>query len=207
MNFKQLCSDAIKEAAPSKALRMQELLGQDYHFLGLDAAARRRVFAPYLKEIGEEGEIDWEFIDSCWEQNIREFQYFGLSYLLAVRDKLQKEDLPKLRSLMITRPHWDTANIFQKLLNYLSAKSPEFGSVYLEWAGDMDEPWLQRVVLLHQMGRGVYTDLELQENIMKACQDSEEPCVRSALKKSQTMLRKLEPASGDRGLSSGSERP
>ena len=40
--------------------------------------------------------IDWDFVDTCWEKDAREYQYVAANYLKAMQSYLTKDDLPKL---------------------------------------------------------------------------------------------------------------
>ena len=181
MNFKQLCTDLIKEADPQKAETMTRLMGSEFKFLGVDAKARRRIMQPYLREAAEtETEIDWDFVACCWDQNLREFRYLALQYLLRQRNLLANDAYKKLEKLMKDQPGWDTGNYFQKIVNFLTARYPQTKKTVLRWSNS-DDPWFKRVALLHQLDRGAYADLELQEKILLNCLGAQEKPVKLAV--------------------------
>lgn len=181
MNFKQLCTDMSKEVDVRIATDMAKVFGNRFSFKGLDASARARVIADQIETArAEESEIDWEFVDVCWEQNIREFQYFALSYLMAMRQLMQKEDLSRLKDLIVDKPEWDTNNILHKLVNIHTAYYPELEEEVAQWASAAD-PWLRRTAILHQLSRAQYTDWELLEKILDANIGYEEEVVQEAI--------------------------
>ncbi len=47
--------------------------------------------------------IDWDFVDTCWEKEPREYQYVAANYLKALQSYLTKDDLPKLERLVVTQ--------------------------------------------------------------------------------------------------------
>lgn len=180
MNFKQLCTDLSKYANKQKATEMAHLMGNTYAFKGLDSTARAKVMEDQLASDKEPEKLDWEFVECCWDQNIREFQYFALQYLSARRDLLQKQDLTKLKKLIVDKPGWDTNNILHRLVNLLTALHPDLGAKILAWS-QSDDPWLKRAAILHQMDRGIYADEELLAQIWQNCLGDPHDFVQAAL--------------------------
>ena len=43
--------------------------------------------------------IDWTFVEECWQQPYREFQYIAMDYLDKKKKELRPEDFPKLKEL------------------------------------------------------------------------------------------------------------
>lgn len=182
MNFKQICTEVSKWANSEKAEEMSRLIGQDHEFVfkGLDANARTIIMKAQLDADKNPDSIDWEFVDTCWEQNIREFQYFALTYLMARCHLLQEEDLAKLEQLIVTKAYWDTNNILHKLVNMLTALHPQKTAEVVAWSKEED-PWLQRTALLFQLGRCEYINLQDLEEVLANSIDSCDPNVRRAI--------------------------
>lgn len=181
MNFKQLCTDMSKEVNEQVATEMAKVFGNRFTFKGLDASARARVIADQIETArAEETEIDWEFVEVCWEQNIREFQYFALSYLMAMRQLMQKDDLYRLKDLIVDKPEWDTNNILHKLVNIHTAYYPELEGEIVKWANSAD-PWLRRTAILHQLSRAQYTNWELLKEILDANIGYQDEVVQEAI--------------------------
>ena len=51
--------------------------------------------------------IDWDFVDTCWEKEPREYQYVAANYLKAMQSYLTKDNLPKLERLVVTKSWWE----------------------------------------------------------------------------------------------------
>lgn len=183
MNFKQLCTDSLKESDAKKAESMSRVTGGRFRFVGMDAQTRHQVFKPFLEEEEPENPIDWEFVETCWDQKLREFQYFALVYLFHRRSDLEKEDMAKLKTLTSDKGGWDTGNLVQKLVNYLSARYPELEDEVVEWAAT-DDPWLQRCALQHQLGRGSFTNTESLGKIIDYCIHSNNRYVKKSIERS-----------------------
>lgn len=183
MNFKQLCTDLIKVADLKKAKSMEKALGGRFRFMGLDAETRRTHLQPYLDEEEPIEPIDWEFVEICWDQLFREFQYIALSYLLYRRDSLEPSDIKHFKTLAFQNAWWDTGNMLQKLMNYFTARYPELEDEMVNWA-KADDPWLNRCALLHQLGRGKHTRIDILEKALKECSRSKDRYVLSAMYRS-----------------------
>lgn len=193
MNFKQLCTDLSKYTNRQKAREMEFLMGHAYSFKGLDSMDRAKVMEEQLSGDKNPDKLDWEFIACCWEQNIREFQYFALQYLTARRALLGKQDLGKLKKLIVEKPGWDTNNILHRLLNLLTALYPELGDKVLVWS-EGEDPWLKRAAILHQLNRGNYTDQELMTKIWANCLGDSRDFVQEALVEGLKNLQTAQPA-------------
>lgn len=192
MNFKQLCTDMIRASNPAKAEKMASIMRGQFRFLGLDARTRRKVCMNQFTEAKRDTEIDWDFVDSCWDQYIREFQYIAADYLIHQRNLLGVEDFTRIKHLIETKPWWDTGDLLQKLVNFLSAKFPELEQEVIRWSLHKD-PWLKRVALQHQIGRGPYTNREILEEIILNCSKSTDPFVKRAIGRSLRDLRNSHP--------------
>lgn len=183
MNFKQLCTDSLKESDPAKAASMARVTGGVYSFIGMDARARQKIFQPFLDSEDPDSPIDWEFVEICWDQKLREFQYFALIYLFHRRNSLEKDDLAKLKRLAGEKGGWDTGNLVQKLVNFLTARFPELEEEVVKWARS-DNPWIQRCALQHQLGRGSYTNTDSLEKIIDHSIDTKNRYVRKSIERS-----------------------
>lgn len=180
MNFKQLCTDLSKEMDAEKAESMSRLMNGEFTFKGLDTGARARVMKAQLDAAKDDTDIDWEFIDCCWEQNIREFQYFALNYLMKMHHLLKIDDIARLKQLIVEKPGWDTNNILYKLINIHTAYYPELEQTVVAWSKE-GNPWLQRTALLFQMNRAQYTNTELLEEVLLNSLDSDNAYVQNAI--------------------------
>nr|WP_194249667.1 DNA alkylation repair protein [Streptococcus pneumoniae] len=63
--------------------------------------------------------IDWDFADTCWEKDPREYQYVAANYLKAMQSYLKETDLPKLEQLVVTKSWWDTVDILDRVVGSL----------------------------------------------------------------------------------------
>ena len=109
--------------------------------------------------------IDWNFVDTCWEKEPREYQYVAANYLKAMQSYLTKDDLSKLERLVVTKSWWDTVDILDRVVGNLVYGKPELGEIILQWSLS-DNIWLRRVAIDHQLLRKEKTDVQLMEKIL-----------------------------------------
>ena len=79
----------------------------------------------YFPEAKKTKIIDWDFVDTCWEKESREYQYVAANYLKAMQSYLKDSDLPKLEQLVVTKSWWDTVDILDRIVGSLVYDKPE----------------------------------------------------------------------------------
>lgn len=70
------------------AIAMSKYMRNLFDFYGLPTPKRKDVYNNFIKSEKKLKKIDWEFLDKCYEDNHREFQY--LVYDLVRRKKMTK---------------------------------------------------------------------------------------------------------------------
>lgn len=88
-----------RENAISMAKYMRDL----FPFYGIAISKRKAVYKNLLKEEKKLGKVGWEFLNQCYQDSHREFQYFVCDYLLAMKDYLTYEDIPKIKQYIIRK--------------------------------------------------------------------------------------------------------
>ena len=79
------------------AISMAKYMRNLFLFYGIPTPKRKAVYKDFLKEEKGLGKIDWKFLDQCYQDLHREFQYCVCDYLLAMKEYLTYEDLPKIK--------------------------------------------------------------------------------------------------------------
>ncbi len=79
-----------------KAIKMAAYMRNQFSFYGLQTTERRNIYKDFLKQEKKSKIVDWKFLDQCWADKHREFQYFVLDYLSAMQHFLTYDDIPKL---------------------------------------------------------------------------------------------------------------
>ena len=151
-----------------------------FSFLGVAAPERNKLYKKYFPEAKKTKIIDWDFVDTCWEKEPREYQYVAANYLKAMQSYLTKNDLPKLERLVVTKSWWDTVDILDRVVGSLVANHPELEEVLLKWSLS-DNIWLRRVAIDHQLLRKEKTDVQLMEKILLNNLDQPEFFINKAI--------------------------
>ena len=64
------------------AIKMSKYMRDMFKFYGLATPKRKLFYKELLKEDKTNKVIDWEFLDKCYEDEYREFQYLVMDYLV-----------------------------------------------------------------------------------------------------------------------------
>ncbi len=180
MNFKQFCSDILILSDPEIAAQMKSYMRNKFDFLGVPAARRREASLKQFETAHEEGEIDWEFVDACWEQNFREFQYVAIDYLTIMSSFLKEEDIDLIENLITDKSWWDTVDNLNLCVGNLIKEYPDLAENVLTWSKS-DNIWLRRSAIIHQLSYKENTNTELLAEIIKNNFDSDEFFIKKAI--------------------------
>ena len=159
----------------------------------IPAPQRRKLYRPFLKEEKKGKQIDWIFLDLCMDETCREFQYLAYDYLLALKDEVRLEDIPRIRKQALTKPWWDTIDFFDQVIGSLALRDERVKAVMREWAC-ADDMWLRRIAIDHQLGRKERTNTALLEQILVWNLGSEEFFINKAIGWSLREYSKQDPA-------------
>nr|WP_152036373.1 DNA alkylation repair protein [Streptococcus pneumoniae] len=88
--------------------------------------------------------MDWDFADTCWEKELRKYQYVAANYLKAMQSYLKETDLPKLEQLVVTKSWWDTVDILDRVVGSLVYEHPELEEIILILFENLFKPRQQR---------------------------------------------------------------
>jgi len=146
------------------ACEMSAYMRDMFPFLGIKKPARAALQKDFLKAAKKTRTVNWAFVEECWTLE-REFQYLALDYLRVVQPLLTPDDIPRLRTLAVTKSWWDTVDFIDSLVGDIALRFPEVNSVILEWSTD-ENIWLRRIAIDHQLQRKNRTDTELLEQII-----------------------------------------
>ncbi|MTR53729.1 DNA alkylation repair protein [Streptococcus parasanguinis] len=156
----------ILEAAtvPEKIPDMEAYMKNKFSFLGVQKPILKKIerefFKPFIKN-----PIDWAFVEECWQQPYREFQYIAMDYLDKKKKELRPEDFPKLKQLAQTKSWWDSIDQLDLIIGEITFHYPETKQVMLEWSKDQDF-WLRRIAIDNQLMRKEKTDTDLLEKVI-----------------------------------------
>lgn len=154
-----------KEQDAAYAAKMAAYMRNLFPFYGLPTPKRKAVCKPFLQDAKKHGRIDWLFLDQCYGDDHREFQYFVIDYLSAMQNRLVWADLTHIETYIRTKQWWDTIDGFDKIVGHLAFCDPRGKEQMLQWSVDPDF-WVRRIAIDHQLGRKEQTDTQLLEKIL-----------------------------------------
>ncbi|MFA3799925.1 DNA alkylation repair protein [Leptotrichia hongkongensis] len=166
MDFNKLYEEMIQHKNEEQAQKMSKYMLNKFEYIGIKTPERRKIFKNFFKEYKNEEKIDWEFVNKCWENKYREFQYVAADFLKNKKDKLTIDDIPNLKQLILKKSWWDTIDNLDMTIGALALKDSNVNKILLEWSID-ENIWLRRIAIDHQLLRKEKTNTELLEKILK----------------------------------------
>lgn len=155
-------------ADPARAAQMRAYMRGQFPFLGISTPARREASQHTLRGMRN---LDRSFIAACFQAEERELQYVACDHIRGVGIT----DPELAHSLIRIKPWWDTVDALAKPIGAGSD-----ASTMRRWAVDEDF-WVRRVAIIHQLGLGHRTDLELLNWIIQQNLGSEEFFINKAI--------------------------
>lgn len=150
-----------KEKAEHEARYMRN----QFRFYGLQSAQRKALYKDFLKSEKKNANIDWAFLDKCYQDEYREFQYLVADYLIMMQDRLNYHDVPKLLNYIKQKQWWDTIDKFDRIVGNIGLSDSRIDDVMLKWSTDEDF-WVRRIAIDHQLLRKEKTNTGLLEKIL-----------------------------------------
>ena len=150
MNLMCLISDLEENRNELLAESMSKYMQDKFRFLGVRGATRTEIYKKYFPDARKTKTIDWNFVESCWNKEEREFQYVVVYYLKAMQKFLKREDISRLKYLIVTKSWWDTVDLLAKVVGSLVIRIEGYDQIMLEWSKDSNI-WLRRVAILYQL--------------------------------------------------------
>lgn len=144
-----------------EAQRMSQYMRNKFVYFGIHSQQRKTLAKPFIKE--HLSSLNWDFVNACWDQNYREYQYIALDYLKHPRitKLLAYDDHKHLRKLVETKTWWDTTDNLTKPIGHTILSHRIFGTKLMQsWAEDPNM-WIRRTAILHQLSFRQNTDVQL----------------------------------------------
>lgn len=150
MKLLDLITDLEENRNELIAESMSKYMQDKFRFLGVRGATRTEIYKKYFPDARKSKIIDWGFVESCWNKEEREFQYVVVYYLKAMQKFLKREDISRLKYLIVTKSWWDTVDLLAKVVGSLVIRIEGYDQIMLEWSKDSNI-WLRRVAILYQL--------------------------------------------------------
>ena len=137
MDAKILLKQLEDQADPAKEPPMEAYKKNKFSFLGVQKPILKKIereyFKPFIKD-----PIDWTFVEECWQQPYREFQYIAMDYLNKKKKELRPEDFPKLKELAQPNPWWDSIDQLDLIIGEITFHYQENKNIMRKWSLDKD---------------------------------------------------------------------
>ena len=167
-------------ANPETAVGMAAYQRNQFSFLGIKTPVRRELTKPIIKAAKQSGVIDWDLVETAWEQDACEYQYVALDMLKAQMDLLVPDDLARFQSLAMRKSWWDTVDNMAHEVGHIVVTYPETKATMLVWS-QHDDFWVRRLAILHQLFLKDQTDTSLMTAILTVNFGSSEFFINKAI--------------------------
>lgn len=147
------------------AIAMSKYMRNLFKFYGIPTPKRKTIYKDFLKEEKKNKIVDWEFLDRCYADEHREFQYLVSDYLIAMNAFLTYDDISKIKKYIKSKQWWDTIDFLDRVIGEISFRDSRVDDLMLDWSKD-DDFWIRRIAIDHQLCRKKKTNTELLEKII-----------------------------------------
>ena len=144
---------------------MAKYMQDKFEFLGVRGTKRTELYKKYFPTAKKSKNIDWDFVETCWNREEREFQYAVVYYLRAMQKFLKREDISKLKYLIVNKSWWDSVDLLAKVVGSLVIRIEGYEQMMLEWSKDSNI-WLRRVAILYQLSLKEKVDEKVLDEIL-----------------------------------------
>ena len=165
MKLLDLITDFEENRNELLAESMSKYMQDKFRFLGVRGATRTEIYKKYFPDARKTKTIDWDFVENCWNKEEREFQYVVVYYLKAMQKFLKREDILRLKYLIVTKSWWDTIDLLAKVVGSLIIRIEGYDQIMLEWSKDSNI-WLRRVAILYQLSLKDKVDKQVLDKIL-----------------------------------------
>lgn len=169
-----------KNANLADRVAMKKYMRNQFEFYGIKTPKRREIYREFLKEERKLKQIDWEFLDECYADEHREFQYLVCNYLERMQNFIEPKDIAHIQKFIQTKSWWDTVDSFNKVIGKLTLRNEEVKQLMRKWTVDEDF-WLRRIAIIHQITFKEQTDPELLQEVILENLGSDEFFINKAI--------------------------
>ncbi|PID66264.1 MAG: DNA alkylation repair protein [Gammaproteobacteria bacterium] len=168
------------EQNKEKAVRMADYMQNRFRFYGIQTPLRRTLYKDFLNREKQRQQIDWPFLDQCYADEYREFQYLVLDYLTAMQKQLRYEHVANMLPYIKSKQWWDTIDGFDRIIGNIGLFDNRIDELMLKWSTDTDF-WLRRLAIDHQLLRKEQTNTDLLAKILVNNLNSDEFFINKAI--------------------------
>lgn len=162
------------------AVAMSKYMRDQFGFYGIGTPKRKAIYKYLIRAEKKGKRIDWDFLDKCYDDEHREFQYLVSDYLLALKQLVTFEDISKIEKYITTKSWWDTVDLLCKVIGDVGLRDTRVKKRMLDWS-ESGNIWIKRTAIEHQLSSKEKTDTELLEQIIVNCFGTDEFFINKAI--------------------------
>lgn len=147
------------------AKKMASYMRDKFKYYGIPTPKRKAVYKSILNKEKKSGAVDWGFLEKCWNDEYREFQYVVMDYLTAMQKFLKYDDVAAIERFVRSKQWWDTIDGLDRIVGNIAFIDARINDLMLKWSED-DDFWVRRIAIDHQLCRKLDTNVELLEKII-----------------------------------------
>lgn len=147
------------------AQKMSAYMRDKFKYYGIPTPKRKAVYKSILNKEKKTAVIDWDFLEKCWNDEYREFQYVVMDYLVAMQKFLKYDDVTAIERFVRSKQWWDTIDGLDRIVGNIAFIDSRINDLMLKWSED-DDFWVRRIAIDHQLCRKLDTNVELLEKIL-----------------------------------------
>lgn len=102
------------------AKKMSSYMRDKFKYYGLPTPKRKAVCKSILNQEKKAGTVDWDFLEKCWNDEYREFQYVVMDYLVAMQKFLKYDDVAAIERLVRSKQWWDTIDGLDRIVGNIA---------------------------------------------------------------------------------------
>lgn len=185
MNFVTKLETTFRQNGnPKNAFDMAKYMRNHFSFFGIKTEDRRLLFKTICKENQSEiSENPRAIALELYSKTHRELHYCAIEILIKeLKGNYKKEDLTLIEKLLITNSWWDSVDTIAKYIlgEYLLEFPSEIESVIQRFSNS-DNLWLNRSVILFQLGYKQNTNFDLLKSMCVKHKNSKEFFIQKAI--------------------------
>ncbi len=173
----------FEEAAnPEIAVPMKAYMKDKFDVYGIKSPDRRALYKDIMAVARklDAGSLE-QLVILLWDEDMREFQYFGTDLLQKLGKKIPDDFLPILKHLIMSRSWWDTVDsLAANPLGILCRRQPKVMKEMDKWIKD-DDMWIRRSAIICQLKSQEETDVDRLFSYCKARMHEKEFFIRKAI--------------------------
>lgn len=182
-------------AAAERAGSMERYMRNQFRFFGISSPGRRELLKSLLTDWRTMAmSAAWSAVEWLWSREERECQYVAMELIQCRLAEYQKEDIARIRELIIRKSWWDTVDFIAANIAgpYFLRFEGEMESVSGKW-NKSDDLWLRRSSIIFQLKYREKTSEHLLFGYCAYCAGERDFFIRKAIGWALRQYAKTEP--------------